>query len=43
VGKLNELDELSKFLKEIGMEPKKAERLKIQKKDLPETMELWVI
>ena len=43
LGKMIDLAPLEAFVKEIGMEPKKADRLKIQKKDLPETMELWVI
>jgi L-ascorbate metabolism protein UlaG (beta-lactamase superfamily) len=43
VGKLTELDDLDKFIKEVGIDPKKADRLKIQKKDLPEAMEVWVI
>lgn len=31
------------FVKEIGKEPKKAERLKIQKKDLPEELEVYLL
>ena len=43
VGKMADLAPIETFVKEIGIEPKKADRIKIQKKDLPETMELWVI
>jgi L-ascorbate metabolism protein UlaG (beta-lactamase superfamily) len=43
VGNMKDLAPLETFLKEVGIEPKKADRLKIQKKDLPEAMEIWVI
>lgn len=39
-GKMTELDPLEVFLKEIGKTPKVTDRLKIQKKDLPEEMEV---
>lgn len=43
VGKMSSLGTLEDFVKEIGKEPKKTDKLKIQKKDLPEELELVVI
>ncbi len=43
VGKMNDLEPLENFLKEIGTEPQKAERLKILKKDLPENLQVYVL
>lgn len=43
VGKLTTLGTLDDFIKELGKTPKKTDKLKIQKKDLPEEMELVVI
>ena len=42
-GNMTDIDPIDTFLKEIGLEAKKSDRLKILKKDLPETMEVWVI
>jgi L-ascorbate metabolism protein UlaG (beta-lactamase superfamily) len=42
-GKMNELGSLDSFLAEIGKTPKNTDRLKIQKKDLPEEMEVFVL
>jgi L-ascorbate metabolism protein UlaG (beta-lactamase superfamily) len=39
-GKMTDLDSLDTFLKEIGKTPKVTDRLKVQKKDLPEEMEV---
>jgi|WetSurMetagenome_2_1015567.scaffolds.fasta_scaffold01539_10 L-ascorbate metabolism protein UlaG (beta-lactamase superfamily) len=42
--KETELDAVEKFIKELGVEPKKEEKLKISKKDLPvEGMELVIL
>jgi L-ascorbate metabolism protein UlaG (beta-lactamase superfamily) len=43
VGNMKDLAPVDAFVKEIGIEAKKGDRIKIQRKDLPETMELWVI
>lgn len=43
VGKMTELDTLDKFIDAIGKTPKKTDRLKVQKKDLPEEMEVVVL
>lgn len=43
VGNMNDLAPLDTFLKEIGLTPKKLDRLKIQKKDFPESMEIVVL
>lgn len=42
-GKMTELEPLEKFLKEIGKEAQYQEKLKIQKKDLPEEMQIIVL
>lgn len=42
-GKMTDIDPLDTFLKEIGKTPKRQERLKIQKKDLPEEMEVVIL
>jgi L-ascorbate metabolism protein UlaG (beta-lactamase superfamily) len=42
-GKMADLGTLDAFLAEIGKTPKSTERLKIQRKDLPEEMEVIVI
>ena len=39
-----ELDPVEKFIKELGVEPKREEKLKIAKKDLPvEGMDLVIL
>jgi L-ascorbate metabolism protein UlaG (beta-lactamase superfamily) len=43
VGNMNDLDPVENFVKEMGIDPKKSDRLKIQKKDLPETLELHIL
>lgn len=43
IGKMTDLDPLDKFLDAIGKTPKKVDTLKIQKKDLPEEMEVIVL
>lgn len=43
VGSMTDLEPLDNFLKEIGKEPKVLERLKIQKKDIPESPEVIVL
>lgn len=42
-GDMQDLEPLDNFIKELGVTPKKGERLKIQKKDLPEEMEVWTL
>lgn len=42
-GKMTELDSLDKFVSEIGKTPKNLDRLKVQKKELPEEMEVVVL
>jgi L-ascorbate metabolism protein UlaG (beta-lactamase superfamily) len=42
-GKMTDLEPLDTFLKEIGKTPKTLDRLKTQKKDLPEEMEVVVL
>lgn len=41
-GKMADLDSLDTFLKEIGKTPRATDHLKIQKKDMPEEMEVYV-
>lgn len=41
-GKKTEFEPLENFLKVIGMTPKTVDKLKLQKKDLPEQMELVI-
>lgn len=41
-GKMNALDSIDNFLKEIGKNPKSVDKLKITKKDLPEDMEVII-
>lgn len=43
VGKMTDLDSVDSFVKEIGKTPKKKDSLKIQKKDLPEELEVYVL
>lgn len=43
VGKMTELDPLEKFISEIGKAPKNLDRLKIQKKELPENLEVIIL
>jgi len=40
-GKMTDLEPLDNFLKELGIDPKKIDKLKIQKKDLPEELEVY--
>jgi L-ascorbate metabolism protein UlaG (beta-lactamase superfamily) len=42
-GKLTDFEPLEHFVKEIGKDPKKTDRLKIQKKDLPEQLEIYTL
>lgn len=42
--KINDIDGVEKFIKELGIDPRKEEKLKIAKKDLPqEDMELVIL
>lgn len=40
IGKMTDLAPVDDFLKEIGKEPKRVDKLKIQKKDLPEELQV---
>lgn len=40
VGKMTDLDPVDNFLSEIGKQPQKTDRIKIQPKDLPENLEV---
>jgi L-ascorbate metabolism protein UlaG (beta-lactamase superfamily) len=42
-GSFTDFEDVSDFIKEIGKEPKKIERLKLQKKDLPEELEVYLL
>jgi L-ascorbate metabolism protein UlaG (beta-lactamase superfamily) len=42
-GKMTDIDSVDSFLKEIGKDPKKTDRIKIQKKDLPENLEVIIL
>lgn len=42
-GKLNDLEPVENFLKELGKDPRREEKLKILKKDLPEELEVVVL
>jgi L-ascorbate metabolism protein UlaG (beta-lactamase superfamily) len=42
-GKMDELEPLENFLKEIGKEPKTSDKLKLTKKELPEELEYIIL